>query len=55
MLKNNIPEIILQETKHLPDDLLKEVSDLQKSELTHLEYEFENYRHLYPNDHLKST
>jgi len=24
---NNIPEIILQETKHLPDDLLKEVLD----------------------------
>jgi len=27
MTGNNIPEIILQETKHLPDDLLKEVLD----------------------------
>ena len=24
---NNIPDIILEETKHLPDDLLKEVLD----------------------------
>jgi hypothetical protein len=55
MHNNNIPEIILEETKHLPDDLLKEVLDLQKSELDHLECEFENYRHLYPNDHLKNT
>lgn len=55
MLNNNIPEIILEETKHLPDDLLKEVLDEQKSELTHLEREFENYKHLYPDDHLKHT
>ena len=27
MTGNNIPEIILEETKHLPDDLLKEVLD----------------------------
>jgi hypothetical protein len=27
MLSNNIPEIILEETKHLSDDLLKEVLD----------------------------
>jgi hypothetical protein len=27
MIYNNIPDIILQETKHLPDDLLKEVLD----------------------------
>jgi hypothetical protein len=27
MLSNNIPDIIQQETKHLPDDLLKEVLD----------------------------
>jgi hypothetical protein len=27
MTDNNIPEIILEETKHLPDDLLKEVLD----------------------------
>ena len=27
MSYNNIPDIILQETKHLPDDLLKEVLD----------------------------
>ncbi len=50
MSNNNIPEIILEETKHLPDDLLKEVLDMQKSELTHLEHKFENYKHLYPND-----
>ena len=27
MINNNIPDLILQETKHLPDDLLKEVLD----------------------------
>jgi len=27
MLNNNIPDIILKETKHLSDDLLKEVLD----------------------------
>jgi len=27
MVSDNIPEIILEETKHLPDDLLKEVLD----------------------------
>jgi len=68
---NNIPELILKETKGLPDDLLKEVLDfvlflkhksfrmpdevnvlssLQEHELTHLENEFENYKHLYPNE-----
>jgi hypothetical protein len=71
MHNNNIPEIILEETKHLPDDLLKEVLDfilflktknshsstenqalssLQQNELLHLEAEFENYKHLYPNE-----
>jgi len=50
MLNSNIPEIILEETKHLPDDLLKEVLNLQESESTHLEYEFENYKHLYPDN-----
>jgi hypothetical protein len=29
MIYNNIPDIILQETKHLPDDLLKEVLDFR--------------------------
>ncbi|HWZ04871.1 MAG TPA: DUF2281 domain-containing protein [Mucilaginibacter sp.] len=70
MFNGNIPDMILEETKHLPDDLLKEVLDfilflknkshlstetqelssLQKSELTHLEDEFENYKALYPNE-----
>ena len=27
MVSDNIPEIILEETKHLPDDLLKEILD----------------------------
>jgi hypothetical protein len=27
MLSNNIPDIILEEAKHLPDNLLKEVLD----------------------------
>jgi len=73
MLTKNIPDLILQETKQLPDDLLKEVLDfvlflknksniknlkkgedelnaLQQNELKHLEYEFENYKDLYPNE-----
>ena len=49
IMGNNIPDIILQETKQLPDDLLKEVLDLWKDELTHLEDEFENYKFLYAN------
>ena len=70
-MNNNLPDIILQESKQLPDDLLKEVLDfilflknksqdsssetrllssLQKSELTHLEDEFNNYKLLYPNE-----
>jgi hypothetical protein len=53
MVNNNIPEIILQETKHLPDDLQKEIFDLQKSELTHLEHEFDNYKNLYLKNDLK--
>ena len=67
---NNIPDLIFEETKNLPDDLLKEVLDfilflktknppltetqmlssMQRSELTHLEDEFENYKLLYPNE-----
>ena len=49
-MNSNIPDLIFQETKQLPDDLLKEVLDLLKNELTHIEEEFENYKFLYPNE-----
>ena len=45
----NSPKSSLKETKNLADDLLKEVSEVQQIELTHLEAEFENYKLLYPN------
>ena len=53
MDKNNTSDINPKETNHYSDDLLKEILDLQKSELAHLEDEFQNYKHLYPNDELK--
>ena len=35
-MSDSIPDIILQETKQPPDDLLKEVLDLWKNELTEI-------------------
>jgi|GEM_PF-5468952 len=47
-MDSNIPNIILEESKHLSDDLLKEVLDFRENELIHLEKEFEDYKLLYP-------
>jgi len=48
-MESNSPKSSLQETKNLADDLLKEESEVQEIELTHLVAEFENYKLLYPN------
>lgn len=54
---NNIPDIILEETKQLPDDLLKELLEnlqllIKNEELQgiHVECEFENYKVLFPKE-----
>lgn len=54
MAENKVQNINPAETQHPDDNLQKELIDLQKKELIHIEDEFEGYKLLYVKDDLES-